>query len=274
MSTAPVHPSSIRQQLREDAPLIVTVSLLILVLSQLGWLSPLDTKSLDAWMRLKAPIDARFVSIVKITEEDYQRLFEARSPLAPKELRDIINAIARGGARLIAVDIDTSHKDFAQFQPEADWPLVVWAQSASYAPKAEPESDRIRPKSVLGAQNLCVHKGLALFPNSTQGGVRYFRHTYETAGGSILSFPAAIVKAWRGLSANKTDGHITACPDTSTTHYEDGHDLILDLSAGEFTFNPHKAGEVLRVANSPGWQSAGPLKDQLVILGIKRDAHL
>ncbi|MGH8581662.1 MAG: CHASE2 domain-containing protein [Gammaproteobacteria bacterium] len=266
------HPSSIRQQLREDAPLIAAVSLIILALSQLGWLSPLETQSLDAWMRLKAPIEARCVSIVKITEGDYERLFESRSPLAPEKLKDIIRAIASGGARLIAVDIDTSHKDFAQFQPEADWPTLVWAQSASYAPGNEPESDRIRPKPILGAQNRCVPMGLALFPNGTQGGVRYFRHAYETADGPVLSFPAAIVEAWHALSAEKKQGDTAACPDTPTVHDEEGHNLILDLSGGEFTFNPHKAGEVLHVADSPAWRSDGLLKHQLVILGGEYDA--
>jgi CHASE2 domain-containing sensor protein len=256
------HLSPLWRHLLKATPLILTVSLITFLLAHFGWLQIMETGGLDTLMRLRKPVKPRDVSIVKITEEDYEQIFESRYPLNPVKLKLLIDAIARGKPKLIAVDIDTSHPDFRSLQPDPKWPPIVWAQSVSL-PKNS--NEKLKPIPVLGGQDIRVPTGLAVLPNDSDGNIRHFRREFETTNGTLPTFPAAILATWREASAGHPRSHESALQESKAE--EEEHNLVLDLTGEVFDFNPHKASDVLTVADGEGWQTDGPLKDQVVLLG-------
>src|SRR5882672_11467714 len=86
--------------------------------------------TLDQFIRWAPSIDENQIVLIDITEQDYERIFERKRPLAPAKIIELIQAAHTAGAKVIAVDIDT-----------ADWPTdwekevrlprdatIVWAR--------------------------------------------------------------------------------------------------------------------------------------------------
>jgi hypothetical protein len=67
----PAHHSSLWWHLLKVTPLILVVSLIIFYLTHAGWLRILAMGSLDTLMRSREPMVACYVSLVRITEDDY-----------------------------------------------------------------------------------------------------------------------------------------------------------------------------------------------------------
>ncbi len=91
---------------------------IVLVAAVLSWLlqenallRSLEMINLDILFLLqKQPPESKSIAVVAITDDDYknQSLFDNTSPLRPAAVTNLIVACALSGAKLIAVDLDTS----------------------------------------------------------------------------------------------------------------------------------------------------------------------
>src|SRR5579884_2068359 len=68
----------------------------------------METANLDALFRARQKKVSTNISVVDVTDEDYQKEFGGQSPLNPGKLREIIDAIMASDPTVLGVDFDTS----------------------------------------------------------------------------------------------------------------------------------------------------------------------
>ncbi|MEK6300316.1 MAG: CHASE2 domain-containing protein [Acidobacteriota bacterium] len=243
--------SSLKRLFR-PAIIIVVVSLITLGLEEAGWLRGFETAALDTWLRLKAPLPVNELIIVGITNDDYRDLFDDTSPLKPEKLDLLLDAIARGGPKVIGVDIDTSSRKFWELQPR-EKPPVVWAVDAILQTEGKLEAS-----AALGGK-LSPGKGtgIAALPQDSDGVVRSYRRVFATAPEPVPSFPWAVVTQYR-----EVEGHPAAAADEHDTE-----DVILNFSGYRYSFSSLSAKQVLELSDGEGWSNNGPLGGRIVLLG-------
>jgi len=81
------------------------VTLLLSVVSYLGYLDPFEAKALDFLIALRGRQHSPEIVLVKIDDQAFEKLGE-RQPLPRSYLADLIEVAARAGARVIGVDIE------------------------------------------------------------------------------------------------------------------------------------------------------------------------
>ncbi|HKX30375.1 MAG TPA: hypothetical protein VJ302_21975 [Blastocatellia bacterium] len=266
--TAPV---SLRRHLLKETPLILLVSLLTLSLWFSGCLQRQEHAVLDLNQYLKKqiwPAQVKKVTIVKITNDEYYdpKLFDGRCPLDPERLKVLIGAIALGTPALIAVAIDTRHRDFSRLQPDPNWPPIVWAQHLKAAPLLDCENGQAIPEPILADQNLTPSplRGLNIFPEDHDRTIRHYFRSCRTEYGPRPLFPAAVAAAWRQLEAGRPPQSLIQSdlkPDEAEL------DFLLDTT---FDHQIIKARQVFEAAGS-GWRDDGPLNQRIVLLGGEYD---
>jgi CHASE2 domain-containing sensor protein len=213
------------------------------------------------------------VAVVRITDADYDSLFQARSPLDAETLQALIGDIAKGGPRLIAVDIDTSDSSFRALRiPEH--PPIVWVRSAEYLCRCEsrggcdvalPITEAVRkryrycaagekggfvPLNFRGGRNEGL-SGVAALKHDEDAVVRRYSRAVAMAEDTLRSFAWSVARLVdRSL--------VRDSPDFSTEelfiHYEP--------MSGDAEFT---ASEIRRFArDNPGFDA---LKGKIVLLG-------
>lgn len=245
----PLHKSSSERRLLRATPVILAVSLVTFLLGHWGWLSPVETTVLDTWLRLKQPEDVQEIVIVEIADDDYAELFHQTSPLDPQVLRKVIDAIAKGGPRVIGVDLDTSAPSFATFEMSADWPAVIWARDA----QQKPGEESLRPSPILGGANRSATSGLSLLPQDRDGIFRRYRHVFPAGSEEqemLDSFPWAIAKAYLKESQEAPE-----------------EEVVLNFSGDRYAFRKMRASHVLQLSESPGWRQESPVRGKICLLG-------
>ena len=83
-------------------------------MEKLGWFDHFKTAWLDSFLILQSLPPPQDVLVVYVTDDDYRRPFKGQSPLDVSDVSRVINAISKGGASIIGVDIDTSDRSDAQ----------------------------------------------------------------------------------------------------------------------------------------------------------------
>ena len=242
------------------APVILLICAFTLAVETLGWLDRFENAGVDAFNILKAPKEPSHVILVGISDDDHRDYFAETSPLDAEKLRTIIDAVASGRPRLIAVDIDTSSRSFRELRVSESWPPIVWGQDAV------PTDEQLKAIPVLGGQATRNGDavGIAALPMDSDGVVR--RHLREFSLGGTThegapSFPWAIVQ-----TACKS-GALEFCEASAreSGHSEGG--LRLNFSGERYTFTPLSVRYVLQAASSEGWRTRGPLLGKVAILG-------
>ena len=249
------HPqeTTLGSRLLRASPIIFGVSLLTLFLGEFGWFSTFETTILDTWFRLMKPRDVQEIVIVEITDEDYETLFQSVSPLDPQTVHNLINGIAKAHPKVIGVDLDTSSQSFESFSIESEWPPVIWAVDTTQIP----DTEVLIPGKVLGkafAQG-GGRTGFALLPQDHDGLFRRYRRYFPGASRDdepFDSFPWAIVKAYSSTLASKDSGEA---------------ECILNFSGDRYAFKRIRASYVMQLADTPGWQQNGPLRDKICLVG-------
>lgn len=163
------------------------------VLFRLGLIPDIETTVRDAQMRLNRVRPSEVV-LVRITDADYDTLFESRSPLNAEEVASIINAVARGNPAVIGIDLDTSAKSFADLPRIVSRKVhVVWARDAQTV-----DDGMLRPARILGGNDGDAASGLSVVPQDEDGLVRSYWRLYPlNRGDGIIeerSFPWAVVR--------------------------------------------------------------------------------
>ncbi len=190
------------------APMLVFLLILVFLFSRLGVLDKLEAAALDTEARVnKTPEPENSVAVVTIDDDDYEKLFNNQSPLAPGKLYELIDKIARCHPKLIAIDIDTSDASFKDgLKIESYWPPIVWERDFEKRPESleHPEA----PRSVLGGKGAeyDASSGLA-FLLQHQGKVRTYQRMIETRKGPLPSFAWAIMQKGAGDRARSLDPH-------------------------------------------------------------------
>ena len=200
----------------------------------------LDHTAMDLESRWRkprmAPTTTLSVVIVQITEDDYKDHFAQTSPLNPAKVAEIIDAIADGKPRLIGVDLDTSHQDYATLE-SGQWPSIVWGQGlvreqgganplgsetssragpCDFELNAATPPEQLYPGRVKGMDAVAFQqKSLATGPSArvdiaglfvmapdSDGLIRRYQRCWETRAGRLPSFVCAVSKPRRDTDAD------------------------------------------------------------------------
>lgn len=247
---------------------ILGLCVLSLAVDHFGWLRAFESGSLDKVLRLRTPIQQDITRLVAIDEADYAERFGSQSPLEPFKVLDLIEAIAVGQPKLIAVDIDTAGKAWADPAIQGRlklMPPIVWAEN----PKVE--EDHVTGVSEALGGSHPAFTGAALFPVDWDGVSRRYYRYLEGTNHPVISFPWQIVTAALDLKArgDEVDEKIGRRLLKSATAERHGHSsaVLLNFADSISEFDPMTAGQVMAVSKTDGWTSNGPIKGKIVILG-------
>jgi CHASE2 domain-containing sensor protein len=211
--------------------------------------------------RAFGPLEARLheknetsaVATVVIADDDYQRLFQSKSPLDPAKLSTLIDAIAAGRPKLVGVDIDTTAPEFKTLTIREWWPPIVWLRTVKNTPGANMHSDRLQPTDILGGRDpaLNANAGLGVLID-TEDITRHYQRFVDTIEGPLPSFPWAI--------ASRFDETL------SQTLKPSSEELVIGYSSGRNRFN-FSASRLLEISKGAGWASQSPIEGRIVLLG-------
>lgn len=230
----------------KELPIIGVAILLTFFFSSGGLLRKFETTALDVMMRLRHRRSFSEVAVVRITDEVYQNHFGGQSPLDPAKLQGLIEAIALGRPKLIAVAIDTSAPAFKAMQIPLG-PQIVWARDGVYSNI----ENRFRLFDVLGGREPQPPAGVVVLMKDDDGVVRRYTRLCRTDKGVVPSLPWAVVK-------QLSDGRTKALK-------ESDEELLVEYVRSNRVNFP--ADVILDHAADEGYQTDGPLKDKIVILG-------
>ena len=242
---------SLLERTFKSIPIVLIGIVLTFVLSRSGFFRQIETYSLDTQVRLQGAPEESPVAVVLIDKGDFANLFQEKSPLEPAALHRIISAIAAGRPKAIGVVIDTSAPEFTEFRPAPDWPPVVWALNGAFSYRDR----RYHLHKVLGGQPTAAPAGLVVFKLDPDGAIRRYPRMCETDQGLLPSFPWAIAKEFAPAEAARQKPTQDELFITFAGDKDGSHRL-------HFT-----ASRVLELADGPGWQTDGPVKDKVVLLG-------
>jgi CHASE2 domain-containing sensor protein len=224
---------------------------LAIVLNSVGVVKHLEKPVQDILMRAAATPSDSEVAIVDITNEDYESLFDARSPLNPARLQQLVEAIARGNPKVIGVDIDTAGPQFESLGQVTWGSQVVWARDAAYSNVEK----RFYPSEVLGGAKPEPESGLVLLSLDSDGVTRRYIRVCETDRGLFPAFHWAVLG--RFIERNQLGLS------------ESTNEMLI-----EYTGDPKRpyrsrlnAAKVLSMSHDPGWLTNSLIKDKIVLLG-------
>jgi CHASE2 domain-containing sensor protein len=238
------------QDLRKTTIAIITAIPITLLLGSIGTFQYLERPILDLQMSLNpAPVNSNIV-IVRITDEDYKNYFKAESPLHAQELEKIINALARGGPKVIGVDIDTSPSHFQNLNIVPGNVPIIWAREATYSNREK----QFYLSKILGGTASTPAFGLVMLKPDKDGTVRRYTRTCKTNEGFYPSFAWAVAKEF--LSMTNVDE-------------ESQNERLINfrgdpLYAYRFDLPVSK---ILEHAADQSWPSNEIIKDKIVLLG-------
>jgi CHASE2 domain-containing sensor protein len=188
------------------------VSILAVRLVELGvpLFEHLDRAFLDLFARLHARPTPSEIYLVEITDDDYKTRFGSRSPLDPKMVQTIINALEKQQPAVIGVDLDTSDPSWAGYVPSGN-STVVWAGVPTDLSSIDQEGAAFEVECPIGGScsrftetkgGAESRVGLVVLPEDSDGNVRQHRRDFPDAllnctrdKRSLLPFDLAITDA-------------------------------------------------------------------------------
>ena len=276
MSEVATHRSFFRHLLRAF-PVFVSVTLLTVLLEYAGWLRGFETVALDTWLRLIRPIRPEFVRVVSINDDDYSHFFGRKSPLDPKTLKTLIEAIAQGRPVVIGVDVDTSDAEWkniaGNFSAAAEGrAAIVWEQEAIG------EEEPLKTLPILGGAQITPEplSGIAGLFQDWDGVVRRYQRHFRTPAGEkgqikmIDSFPWAIVKTFyqESSQASRLPSRLRESIEAETRgDTKTGDERLLNFSGDRYDFQPYAASFVLSAHEAAWWKAKSPFRDKIILLG-------
>jgi CHASE2 domain-containing sensor protein len=190
--------------------------------------------------------------VVEITDDDYARQFQSRSPLDAERLGALLTAIHSAHPTLIVLDIDTSDPSFRKLGDlgVTAWSEVVWARVPKRLPRGEqPESNyqaELEPVAG-GLVTEANHVGVPVFPVDSDGVVRRYRQQLETSAGRLPSLAWNAARRYN-VKAKARSG-----------------DILFNFAGDRYAFPIVQAGEFLGPARPQEWSRI--LGGKIVIVG-------
>jgi CHASE2 domain-containing sensor protein len=252
-----------RRHLLRAMPVILVMTLLTTWAERMGLFDSWESIALDAYVASAAPHTAEDVSIVTITDADYENpaLFGGRSPLDPVIVKQLVNKITERGPAVVGVDITTAEPAYqTQFPSAPD--RVIWVRDAIREDAADDASEPAwRLDRVLGRDTPAgdPHAGVSLFQRDPDGFVRRYlrRPTLTTASGSVTpaSLSWSILQTYCAAASHRECGRIRK--DGAAPSHES---LWFNFAGDRYSFHHIPAGAI----------DAAPdrdFKDKIVLLG-------
>lgn len=249
------------QRLIGVLPVLMGSIVLTLLYSDTALFRKLETTALDFKMLSRAPADSSDVVIVAITETDYQKKFGGKSPLDPVELRNVIEAIASAGPKVIGVDVDTSSAEFQALTLPANLPPVIWARDANYSHV----NHTYRISNLLGQRDSSQPFGLVTLKLDQDGAIRRYVRWYDADVGPVPSLPWQMVQIFRTGQTATVEANRSAV------------ELFIDYPGPakfKHFYQPSASWVIER--SKDGWAEDNFLKGKMVLLGgdyASQDEH-
>jgi CHASE2 domain-containing sensor protein len=279
-------------------PVILGLTVAVAVIAHLGWLDSFQSMALDAFLLAQRSRQSDHIVLVTIGDLEFSslELFNATSPLDPAKVGEVLEAIKAGRPRLIVVDLDTSavnkkdqYQRLAEKTTGADWPPVIWScdgdvESDGHSGHGAPVV-RVMPPL---AGNPAAHRGLSMFPADSDGVVRRYYRTFQTAAAedehgshhAIDSLPWAAVKEYcRQAPEQSLPEHLRRLRGTSAADTPSPNELLMNFPGDRFNFFRIAAATALGgYRKMDFWNSdKSPIRDKIVVLGgtyrAARDNH-
>jgi CHASE2 domain-containing sensor protein len=244
------------KRLLRALPVLLLTLLLTLLLIRGDTLHEFAADSQDLLTRLSAPTKDSRVAVVMIGDAEYEKEFNKDGALNPAKLQELIGALAKGNAKLIAVDIDTSDARYRNYQFNEFPTPIVWVRGVyDLLPEVLPT-----PREVLGGQkpelNNAPHSGLPLLYDVNHV-TRLYQRITQTTEGDQLSFPWAV--------ATRIDPLLTAQRQVTTDH------LMINFPAAPS--EELSASQILAVANDPIWPRNDKIRNKIVLIGVSYEGQ-
>jgi CHASE2 domain-containing sensor protein len=263
-------------------PVIIGLSLGVALLDYYECLEGFKSMALDSYLLAQHPRRSDQVIIVTIGDEEYRspELFHGRSPLDSEKLGLILQAIAAGKPRLIAVDLDTSPEDKkAAYEQLADmtradgWPPVIWSCDGEaeddHPGGHDPPVLRVIP-AMAGTSNIA--SGLITMPCDADGVIRRYCRTFQVTSPNHPEPAAMDSLPW--VIAKRLRHDESAAPEPN--------ELLMNFAGDRYSFFHITAQTVLDSVDSKArrefWFSEkSPVREKIVLLGgtyrAARDIH-
>jgi CHASE2 domain-containing sensor protein len=244
--------------------LLILVAVVYTVYERVAILQQMEQVARDFQAQLRPPRTSTDVAVVLITDTDYAAFFGNASPLDPDAMGALLQAIAAGGPRVIAVDLATDGLGYAGLVHLLGDVPVVWARESvdCDGPFAVPAACRTGQASALlsfaGAAQPGSTFGLVQMQRDSDGAIRRYRMTLPVNDTIRPTFAEAVLSA---ADLSRSEGS-----DERFIRYQ-------PLPPGAV----HTAALVSDAAKSPDFTERGFLKDRIVLLGgayrAARDRH-
>lgn len=240
-----------RHYWRHGLRAVLLITGLMFLFEQQGCMRSWEMAGLDSFVRFNAPRYSDDIVVVEITDDDYAREFQSRSPLDAGRLAALVANIHSAHPALIVLDIDTSDKSFRDLGAQAAaWPEVLWARVPKRPPRREqPESGYQADLEPVagGLVTDASHMGVPVFPVDADGVVRRYRQQIETSAGTLPSLSWNAARRYN-LKAKERSG-----------------DIFFNFAGDRYSFPIVQAGEFLGTAHTQDWSRI--LGQKIVMVG-------
>lgn len=242
-----------RRLLRALPLLLVTLALSVL----LDRNQEVEWAALDFQARLRPVSSHADVVVVRINDADHDTLFGGVTPLEPRTVLRVVEAITRGGPAVIGVDLVSAAPAYATVPDRIGGIPVVWARDArclneSGGPAASCPPERLHPNAARGRTGPAPQTGLALLPPDGDGTLRRYRQSLRSAEGTQPTFATAVLQAAGKTLPKPRERLITYRP---------------------LPVQPLTASWILANERSPDFQGeSGVLRGKIVLLGAAHSA--
>lgn len=200
-----------RRRFYKSLILAVAVSLLTCLASYMGYFDALEAKALDLLFWLRGQQKSPEIVLVQIDDQAFRNLGE-KQPLPRSYLAGLIELVARGGAKVIALDIELK----VPTNPREDEALVKAIQSAQengvskvvpvyvIRPAKEQSGAILYARTPFFSSELPVVAGFANAPVESDGFVRQLPLAVKGSDKSILpSLALAVLARYAGYDASR-----------------------------------------------------------------------
>jgi len=241
--------------LLHETPLLILMIVVGVVLQEYGFYGPVERFVVDAFAATESRRPANDTFILDIDDATYAEVFKRSSPLDKGILADLIQAAILGGARTVAVDVDTNPAEVLTLVKEPRNTRIVWARAPRLcgdtgcvllADESLPEGSQI---------------GVALLQVDTDNSVRRYRPLFEIAeprapdtcactGRLIPSFPRAAILAARIEGAPLSE-----------------RPLLLNWNGDRFSVPRMSARQALKDRKAEWWGKSQPISGRIVLIG-------
>lgn len=272
----------------------VGVSILVSIASYLGYLDGLEANALDLLLRLRGQQRSPEIVLIKIDDQAFAKLGE-KQPLPRAYIASLIDIAARGGAKVIGVDIEFK----VATDPAEDGKLLAAIAAAEangvtkvvpvyvIRPAQEDEQGAIYRHAPFFDPALGGVAGFANAPMDGDGIVRQVPLAVRGEAGTVLpSFALAVLARHAGYDSaslsqqlragdavrlqlpewHKLDGKLLANPTAFEFHQDESWKINFAGGHGSFAALPSEPLAQLARANIP-LAADNPFRGKIVLIG-------